>query len=202
MKVNPSGLGREYFVDSPVFIDIVLVLCAIDFGSVAWLKLQQVPPSDVAALLLAAAAVLCIAAQRRRTFLFDASTQTLTWTSRGLREKMSGTADFKEVRITLDPSTGEGQTQYRIIAGTPDGSWPLCTGYNANQTRVQVQATRLRALLGQSADGLLDDSVAQLTKIGNLISAATVLGHQRRISTADAFKNFVESQDSTPGGAT
>jgi hypothetical protein len=150
--------------------------------------------------LLAAAAVLCIAsiaAQKRRTFLFDASTQTLTWTSRGLREQAASTADFKDVRITLDPSTGEGPTSYRIVVSTPDRSWPLCTGYDANQSRVEAQATRLRALLGQPADGLLDDSVAQLKKSGNLISAATILGRQRGMSTADAFKSIVESQDHT-----
>ena len=201
MKVNPSGMGREYFVDSPVFIDIVLVLSAIGFGSVAWLKWQQVPPSYIAAVLLAAAGVLClllITAQKRRTFLFDASAQTLTWTSRGFRENTSGTTAFKDVRITLDPSTGEGPTQYRIIVTTPNGSWPLCTGYDANQSRVQAQATRLRAMLGQSADGLLDDSVTQLKKAGNLISAATVLGHQRGIPTADAFKSIIDSQESKP----
>jgi len=204
MKVNPSGMGREYFVDSPVFIDIVLVLCAIGFASVAWLKWQQVPPSYVAASLLAAAAVLClycITAQKRRTFLFDASTRTLTWTSRGLRENAAGTTDFKDVRITLDPSTGEGQTQYRVMVSTPNGSWPLSNGYDANQSRVEAQATRLRAMLGQSADGLLDDSVAHLKQAGNLISAATVLGHQRGISTADAFKSIIDSRESTKDSA-
>lgn len=199
MNVNPSGMGREYFVDSPVFIDIVLVLFAIGFGSVAWLKWQEVPPSYVAASALAAAAMLCLACiawQKRRTFLFDASAQTLTWTSRGFRENAAGTTDFKDVGITLDPSTGEGQTQYRIVVSTPSGSWPLSNGYDADQTRVQAQAARLRALVGQTAEGLLDDSVAQLQKSGNLISAATVLGHQRGISTADAFKSIIESRES------
>jgi hypothetical protein len=201
MKVNPNGVGVENYVDSPVFIEIVLALAAITFGSIAWLELRKPHGSVLVSLALAASALLCIVgmlAQKRRTFLFDTSARTLTWASRGLRERAAGTADFKDVRITLEPSTDDGHTNYRIIVSTPDGSWPLTTSYDANQGRIQAQAARLRALLGQPAEGLLDDSVAQLTKDRKRIAAALLLGQQQGVSTTEAFKSIVESQKSKP----
>jgi len=54
---------------------------------------------------------------------------------------------------------------------------------------------QLRTLLGQTSDTLLDDSVAELKKQGNLISAATILGRQRGITTAQAFSTLVQPKE-------
>ena len=126
MKVNPNGVGVENYVDSPVFIEIVLALAAITFGSIAWLELRKPHGSVLVSLALAASALLCIVgmlAQKRRTFLFDASARTLTWASRGLRERAAGRSGSarvleKESRRALarvPESCGGGRRRFRSV---------------------------------------------------------------------------------------
>ena len=197
MPNQPERPGAETYVDSPAFIDVLLGLFALAVGVGAWIKLQPPSPSVPMALALFAVAALCVVAmfaQRRRTFIFDPSTKTLAWTSRGLRERASGTVDFKDVRITLDPSSDGGHVSYRAIITTPQGSWPLTNGYEANAKRVEQTAAHLRSLLGQSPETLLDDSIAQLAGEKNLIAAATVLSQRSGMSTVEAYGQIVRSQ--------
>ena len=196
MSINPNSLGVQRYVDSPMFIDIVLGLFAIGLGSGAWMTFQQRDHSLLGVAALGVGAVLCavsIFAQKRRTFAFDTTSRTLTWTSHGLREHTGGTVDFGDVRITLDPSADQSHISYRVMINTPQGSWPLTTGYDANEKRVAEKATQLRTMLGQASDALMDDSIAQLTKQGNLISAAMLVGRQRGISIIQAYGDLMQS---------
>jgi len=204
MNIEPSGLGVERYVDSPLFIDIVLGLIGIALGFGAWS--QYIVPDHNLILVggLIIGALLCLAsifAQKRRTFAFDTTSRTLTWTSSGFKEHTGGAVDFNDVRITLDPSVDQTHSGYRVMINTPQGSWPLTTGYDANDKKLQGKATQLRTLLGQSSDTLLDDSVAELKKQGNLISAATILGRQRGLTTAQAFSTLTQPKERTQGEA-
>jgi hypothetical protein len=196
MNIEPSGLGVQRYVDSPIFIDIVLGLFGFALGFGAWLQ-YTVPDRNLLVVGgLAIGALLCLVsifAQKRRTFTFDSTTRKLSWTSGGFRQHTGGTVDFNDVRITLDPSIGQTYTSYRVMINTPQGSWPLTTGYDANDKKVQAKATQLRTLMGQSSETLIDDSVTELKKQGNLISAATILGRQRGIATAQAFSDLTQA---------
>lgn len=197
MSSNPNSLGVQRYVDSPMFIDIVLGLFAIALGSGAWMKYQEPGHNLLVVAVLGAGAMLCaisIFAQKRRTFAFDTTSRTLTWTSHGLREHTGGTVDFGDVSITLDPSADENHISYRVMINTPQGSWPLTTGYDANEKRVAEKAAQLRTMLGQTTDALVDDSIAQLTKQGNLISAAMLVGRQRGISTSQAYAGLMQDK--------
>ena len=196
MSVNPNSLGVQQYVDSPMFIDIVLGLFAIALGSGAWMKYQEPGHNPLLVTVFGVGAVLCAAAifaQKRRTFAFDTTSRTLTWTSHGLREHTGGTVDFGDISITLDPSVDERHISYRVMINTPQGSWPLTTGYDANEKRVAEKAAQLRTMLGQTSDALMDDSIAQLTKQGNLISAAMLIGRQRGISIIQAYGDLMHS---------
>ncbi|HET9341314.1 MAG TPA: hypothetical protein VFO25_00115 [Candidatus Eremiobacteraceae bacterium] len=198
MEPSPSvGLGVQRYVDSPVFIDIVLALFGFALAFGAWSKYIEPDHNLIVVGGLIVGALLCLVsifAQKRRTFAFDATARKLEWTSHGLRERTGGTVDFNDVRITLDPSIDESHKGYRIMINTPQGSWPLTTGYDANEKNVEAKATQLRSLLGQSSETLLDDSVAELKKQGNLLSAATIVGRQRGVPTAQAFGDLTQAQ--------
>jgi hypothetical protein len=200
MKSDPAGIGVERYVDSPMFIDIVLGLFALALGYGAWLNFDEPDRNLLAVAGLAIAAVLCVLsifAQKRRTFAFDRSTQALAWTSRGLRERTSGSVDFKDVDITLEPSPQERYATYRIMVNTPQGSWPLTTGYDSNITRVEAQGAKLRTLLGKSPDTLIDDSIKRLKQQNDLISAAKMVSRQHGISVVQAYGELVDEQRQT-----
>jgi len=196
MEPSPSaGLGVQRYVDSPVFIDIILLMFGFALGFGAWSKYIEPDHNLIVVGGLVLGALLCVVstfAQKRRTFEFDTTSRKLEWTSSGLRERTGGTVDFNDVHITLDPSIDETHKGYRIMINTPQGSWPLATGYDSNDKKVEAKAVQLRAVLGQTSDTLLDDSVAELKKQGNLISAATILGRQRGVSTAQAFGDLTQ----------
>ena len=198
MESSPSaGLGVQRYVDSPAFIDVVLLLFALAFGFGAWLKYTEPDGNLLVVVWFALGALLFVAAtfaQKRRTFVFDSTARKLEWTSQGLRERTGGTVDFKDVCITLDPSIDQTHKGYRIMINTPQGSWPLTTGYDSNEKKVEANAVQLRNLLGQSSETLFDDSVAELKKQGNLISAATILGRQRGTSIVQAFGDITQTQ--------
>jgi len=197
MEPAPSaGLGVQRYVDSPVFIDIVLVLfgAALAFGS--WLKYTDPDRNLLVVIALGVGALMCFTSpfyQKRRTFAFDTTTRKLAWTSSGLKEHASGTVDCDDVRITLDPSMDTNHLSYRVMITTPQGSWPLTTGYDASDKRVEAKATELRTLLGQTSVSLLDDSVDQLTRQGNVSAAAVIVGRQRGITTAQAFDDLMRA---------
>lgn len=203
MEPSPSaGLGVQRYVDSPVFIDIILAMFGFALGFGAWSKYIETDHNVIVVGGLVIGALLCLAlifAQKRRTFAFDTTSRKLEWTSHGVREHTGGTVDFNDVRITLDLSIDESHKGYRIMINTPQGSWPLTTGYDSNEKKVEAKATQLRALLGQSSETLLDDSVAELKKQGNTISAATILGRQRGMTTAQAFATLVQPKDQQQG---
>ena len=120
--LRPDRVGAETYVDSPIFLDIVLGVAAVGFGAAAWLKAAQPSPNILeSAALLAVALLMVVAAlrQKRGTFIFDPSVRTLTWTSRGVRESKKGSVPFADVRITLDASTDEGHVNYRVMINTP-----------------------------------------------------------------------------------
>lgn len=179
MESEAAGLGVQRYVDSPAFIDVVLGLFALALGWGAWIQYQTPDRSAIAVALLVAGAVLCILfilAQKRRTFAFDQASRTLAWTSRGLRERAGGTVAFKDVSISIEPSPTERYSTYRVVIDTPEGSWPLTTGYDANRARVEGVATRLRALVGQASDTLYADSIARLKARNDVISLAKMTG--------------------------
>lgn len=197
MDPESAGVGVERYVDSPVFIDIILALFAFALGAGAFTKYQEPDRSWGVIVALGVGAVLCILstfAQKRRTFAFDTMTRKLTWTSHGLRDRTGGTVDFKDVNITIEPSPTERYPTYRVMIGTPEGSWPLTTGYDSNQKRVEAKAVALRALIGQASDGLIDESIDRLQQSNNLIAAAKMISRQRGISEGQAFGEIVDAQ--------
>lgn len=190
MDYNPNDKAQRRYVDSPVFADIAMSLFAVVLAIATWSSFQQASPQYVAGGIMGFFTVVLVfgvLTQKRRAFTFDKTTQTMSWTSRGLRENASGSVAFKDISITLDSMQDERATLYRVMIETPEGTWPLTNAYTSGLKRIEATANEIRTLLGQSSDSLIDDSVAQLEQQKNMISAATLAGQQTGAPAPEAF---------------
>ena len=190
MDYNPNDKAQRRYVDSPVIADIAMSLFAVVLAIATWSCFTQASPQYVAGGIMAFFTVVLVFGvftQKRRTFTFDKTTQTMSWTSRGLRENASGSVAFKDISITLDSMQDERATLYRVMIETPEGTWPLTNAYTSGLKRIEATANDIRTLLGQPTEPLIDDSVAQLKQQKNMISAATLAGQQTGESAPEAF---------------
>jgi hypothetical protein len=145
--------GSVYIVNSPVFIEIFLILFAGAMFASGWVHFQHSPPKYFASIALGLGGLLAVAgmlAQQKRTYLFDPSVKRLTWTRRGLFKSSAGSmpfSDISDVRIeTLSDNDG---VTYRAALVTPAGSLPLSNAYVGNQKKVAEFATSIIALIGR-----------------------------------------------------
>ena len=154
MDYNPNDKNQERYVDSPVFVDIAMSLFAIMLGFGTYASIRQPSPNLFVVAIFGFFTVVCVVgvlSQKRRTFVFDKSSQTLTWTSRGLRENASGTAPFYDVTVSLDASTlNEGHESYRLMIATSEGTMPLTNSYDLRLEDAQKRVAHLREVLGKS----------------------------------------------------
>ena len=151
MDFNPRDKNQERYVDSPLFADILMSLMTIALGIATWRSLYEAPPSYLVTAILGFFTLLCafgVLTQKRRTFTFDASSKTMSWTSRGLRENASGSVGFSDISVTLDSMRDKNMTIYRLMIDTPQGTWPLTNSYDLPLERAEAQAAHFRELLG------------------------------------------------------
>jgi hypothetical protein len=146
--------GSVLIVNSPVFIEAVLVLIAAGLFAATWFELQQHPPKYFPAIALGLGALLVLAgilAQQKRTYLFDPSLQRLKWTCRGLFKNSGGAmpfSDISEVRLESLSDTDGGET-YRASLVTPVGLLPLSNAYTGNKKKVAEFAASITQLIGR-----------------------------------------------------
>jgi hypothetical protein len=145
--------GSVYIINSPVFIEIILILFSGAMFASGWVQLQHSPPRYFAGIALGLGGLIAVAgmlAQQKRTYLFDPSVKRLTWTRRGFFKSASGSmpfTDISEVRIeTLSDNDG---VTYRAALVTPAGSLPLSNAYVGNQKKVAEFAASIIALIGR-----------------------------------------------------
>jgi hypothetical protein len=146
--------GSVLIVNSPAFIEIVLMLVAVALCFGIWLELQHNPPKYFPAIALGLGALLLVAgvlAQQKRTYLFDPSLQRLKWTCSGLFKSSSGAmpfTDISEVRLEsmYDDDGGES---YRATLVTPVGLMPLSNAYIGNKKQVADFAASITQLIGR-----------------------------------------------------
>jgi hypothetical protein len=179
MSYNPNDREQKRYVDSPVVADIFMSLMGVALGFATWASLTQASPQYLAAGIMGFFALLCVfgvLSQKRRTFTFDQTTQTMSWTSRGLRENTSGTVAFKDISTFLDSMQDKQTVLYRIMIQMPQQTLPLSNAYNWPLKQAEAKMLEIRTLLGQPTDTPIDDSAAQQQR--NLISIATTAGQQ------------------------
>jgi hypothetical protein len=154
MKRLPNG--SVLIVNSPVFIEVVLVLFAAALFAAAWFQLQQHPPKYFPAVALLIGALLLVAgmlAQQQRTYLFDPSLQRLKWTCRSLFKNSSGAmpfSDISEVRLE-SMSDSDGGDTYRAALVTPAGLMPLSNSYTGNRKKVAEFAASVSQVIGRES---------------------------------------------------
>ncbi|HET9343307.1 MAG TPA: hypothetical protein VFO25_10380 [Candidatus Eremiobacteraceae bacterium] len=151
MDFNPNDKNQERYVDSPVFAEILMILMTVVLGIATWGSIHQTSPSYLAAGIFGFFTILCaigVLTQKRRTFTFDKASQTMSWTSRGLRENASGSVGFSDVSIGLDSMMDKNMTFYRLMIATPKGTWPLTNSYDLPLKQAEAQAAHLRELVG------------------------------------------------------
>jgi hypothetical protein len=151
MDFNPNDKNQERYVDSPVFADILMGLMTVALGIATWASIHQTSPSYIAAAILGFFTILCalgLLTQKRRTFTFDKSSRTVTWTSRGLRENASGSVGFSDISISLDSMMDKNMRLYRLMIETPKVTLPLTNSYNLSLKQAEAQAAHFRELLG------------------------------------------------------
>ncbi len=161
MGYNPNDNAQRRFVDSPVLADIFMSLMGIALGIATWRSVVQPTPQYIAAALLGFFSLLCffgVSSQRRRTFTFDTTAQTMSWTSRGLGENRSGTVPFKDISTWLDSMSNDKAVMYRVMIETPQDTWPLTNAYSAGLKQAEAVLSEIRALLGKPSDTLADVS--------------------------------------------
>jgi hypothetical protein len=154
MSYNPNDMEQRRFVDSPVVADFFMILMGVALGFATWRSITLASPQYIAAALLGFFSLLCfigVLMQKRRTFTFDATSQTMSWTSRGLRENRSGTVAFKDISIWLDSMQDKQTVLYRVMIQTPDDTWPLTNAYNYPHKQAEAKLSEMRALLASRA---------------------------------------------------
>lgn len=179
MDYNPNDKAQQRYVDSPVVADVFMSLMGVALSIATWSAITQATPQYLAAGIMGFFALLCffgVLTQKRRTFTFDKTTQTMTWTSRGLRENQSGTVPFKDISTFLDSMQDKQTVLYRIMIQMPQQTLPLSNAYNWPLKQAEARLLEIRTLLGQPTDTHVDDSAAQQQR--NLISTTTTAAQQ------------------------
>ncbi|HEY7994149.1 MAG: hypothetical protein ACHQY2_00940 [Candidatus Eremiobacterales bacterium] len=151
MDFNPNDKNQERYVDSPVFADIMLSVMSVALGIATWASIHQASPSYIAAVILGFFTIACVLGlltQKRRTFTFDKSSKTMSWTSRGLRENASGSVGFRDISISLDSMMDKNARLYRLMIETSKRTWPFTNSYSLPLKQAEAQAAHLRELLG------------------------------------------------------
>jgi hypothetical protein len=157
MSYNPNDRAQRRYVDSPVVADFFMTLMGVALGIATWRSFTLASPQYIAAAVLGVFSLLCffgVLMQKRRTFTFDTTSQTMSWTSRGLRENRSGTVAFKDISIWLDSMQDKQTVLYRVMIQTPDDTWPLTNAYNYPHTQAEAKLSEMRALLASHASGV------------------------------------------------
>ena len=179
MDYNPNDKAQQQYVDSPVFADILMSLMGVGLALATWSCFTQASPQYAAGAICGFFAVLCfvgVLTQKRRTFTFDKTTQTLSWTSRGLRENQSSSAAFNDISIFLDSMQDKQTVLYRVMIQTPQQTLPLTNAYDLPLKQAEAKLSEIRTLLGRSTETPTDDSAAQQQR--NLIATATDAAQQ------------------------
>ena len=157
MSYNPNDRAQRRYVDSPILADICMTLMGVALGIATWRSVSLASPQYLAAALLGFFSLLCffgVLIQKRRTFTFDTTSQTLSWTTRGLRENRSGNVAFKDISIWLDSMRDDQTVLYRIMIQTPEDTLPLTNAYNWPLKQAEEKLSELRALLSGRASGV------------------------------------------------
>jgi len=183
-----------------VFADIMMGLMAAALGYATWASIRQSPPNYFVTAILGFFTILCfmgLLTQKRRTFTFDKSNRTMTWTSSGLRENASGSVEFSDITISLDGSMIKGTTYYRLLIDTPTATLPLTNSYSLPLKRAEEQSAHLRELIGRPEKSVVEDSIAALSQQHDVIVAATMRSGERTISTVQAFDDPTQQKKTT-----
>jgi hypothetical protein len=156
-------------------------------------------------VIAAVAAAYALLTGQRRTYLFSPSTAIMMWISRGLFARDGGEVEFKDIAITLDaghafswfgrssPLSWVGgwgtPIEYDIMLRTPTLRAHLWRSLRGDYETAIQEATALRGLLDQSADSLVEDSIAQMLQDGNKLGAKC-LARERSSSSSRSATQF------------
>lgn len=205
MKRLPNG-GVRYSNDV-WFERFSLLVFLGGFAGVAAIEFARRPPDFVLGTLSVIATIAAaygLLTGQRRTFLFSPSTAIMTWISRGLFARDGGEVAFKDIAITLDaghsfcwfgrsgPLSWVGgwgsPIQYDIMLTTPTIRAYLWRSLQGDYASAIGEATELRALLGQNADPLVEDSIAQMLQDGNKLGAKSLERERSKTSPRSSMR--------------
>lgn len=125
------------------------------------------------------------AAERSR-FVFDLENRVLTWERRKLLRSPSGRVAFTDITDVVLETRGDTEgTTYRALIVTKTGTVPL-PGFDHDRVRQAELAETVLEALTLDPNRLFENSVAQLARSGDTVSAVTLAREHYGLGTTQA----------------